>query len=50
VKDIKSYQNIEEYSKKALQIKSRLEDFVNSRIISKIPESQESKNPRTSIS
>ena len=48
--DIKSYQNIEEYSRKALQLKSRLEDFVKSRRISKIPEHQESENPPTSIS
>ena len=37
--DIKSYKNIEEYSGKTLPIKSRLEDFVKSRRISKIPES-----------
>ena len=48
--DTKSYRNIEEYPRRILPIKSRLEDFVQSRRISKIPEPQESENPPTSIS
>ena len=50
MEDIKSYKNIEEYSGKTLPIKSRLEDFVESRRRPKIPESQESDNLPTSIS
>ena len=48
--DSKSYQDIEDYPRKILPIKSRLEDFVQSRRISNIPEPQESENPPTSIS
>jgi len=48
--DSKSYQDIEDYPRKILPIKSRLEDFVQSRRISNIPEPQESENPCTNIS
>ena len=48
--DSKSYQHIEDYPRKILPIKSRLEDFVQSRRISNIPEPQESENPCTNIS
>ena len=47
--DSKSYRNIEDYPKGILPIKSKLEDFVKSRRISKIPEPQESENPRKNI-
>ena len=48
--DSKSYQDLEDTQGEYFQIKSRLEDFVQSRRILNIPESQESENPRTNIS
>ena len=47
--DSQSYQNLEEYLRRILPIKSRLEDSVKSRRITKISEPQESENPRTRI-
>jgi len=46
----KSYQELEDIREEYFQIKSRLEDFVQSRRISNIPEPQESENPRMNIS
>ena len=47
--DSESYQNLEEYLRRILPIKSRLEDSVKSRRITNISEPQESENPRTRI-